>query len=628
MGDAFFSKYINNADRVIRNLLSSSDIMAEEKRQCVVAFLDSLYKNSFTDDMYSPINNIITIASAEFIDKVYCEIECKNVLSKDDVDLARRLCVRQTNNFGYINDNCISVSSIRFDQPTVFVDTVVARYSSQQLYEQTKSIDDEISLILNNESDYAVAITSLSNEECVSLNKLLNSLDSAVEECRNRGIDISSIRNKDTKEIRCLIEAYQKEKQEHDEATRKIDKLDSFIRMQERGNDYKNSIDELIASCDDLYELLNQCKKNNWEIGTLYCKKPTEYRKKYLHYREMMLVDNELVVLMSSDKTHEEKRITNLCVKQIEHIRTCRSKRWKVPELLVSDPGSVIAMNNEAAARKKHKRNVKIAFAFSGIALAFFVLLGLAISIKYNLQHTKFPFSPDSVVGQNYIEIVEELEDAGYTDVNAVPSVEGIQEPGSVISIGVENVDSVRAGTNYRNDAEITVYYSCEDREDVTNLLEKSSNLGYLRAYNEFLHYGFDASLVEEYSTDVNNNYQISSFVLNDVQYAGGECYIPSGSVVELHYYGLAISAYAYSASLIGDNYIEVYEQLSESGFDNIWFVRSDDLITGWITEDGSIYDITINGESFSEGDVYFHGDQVIIYVNTFQNHSYQYIDY
>ena len=65
-----------------------------------------------------------------------------------------------------------------------------------------------------------------------------------------------------------------------------------------------------------------------------------------------------------------------------------------------------------------------------------------------------------------------------------------------------------------------------------------------------------------------------------------------------------------------------------DAGFDNISFVRDDDLITGWITSDGSVSGITINGYGFEEGDEFYHADSVVIHVHTFSTHNYQYIDY
>lgn len=68
-------------------------------------------------------------------------------------------------------------------------------------------------------------------------------------------------------------------------------------------------------------------------------------------------------------------------------------------------------------------------------------------------------------------------------------------------------------------------------------------------------------------------------------------------------------------------NYLEVVKQLKENGFQNIKTIPIEDLVTGWITSDGEIEDITINGESnFTENTAYSPDAEIVISYHTFKS--------
>ncbi len=66
-------------------------------------------------------------------------------------------------------------------------------------------------------------------------------------------------------------------------------------------------------------------------------------------------------------------------------------------------------------------------------------------------------------------------------------------------------------------------------------------------------------------------------------------------------------------------NYLELKELFTDAGFTSIRFEKQEDLITGWITKDGSVESVTINGESdFSESVSYRIDAEVVIVYHTF----------
>lgn len=67
-------------------------------------------------------------------------------------------------------------------------------------------------------------------------------------------------------------------------------------------------------------------------------------------------------------------------------------------------------------------------------------------------------------------------------------------------------------------------------------------------------------------------------------------------------------------------NYEELAAVLEEAGFVNIQITADADLITGWVTKDGSIEEFTINGDKkFSEGDSYRPDADIVIIYHTFK---------
>ena len=81
-----------------------------------------------------------------------------------------------------------------------------------------------------------------------------------------------------------------------------------------------------------------------------------------------------------------------------------------------------------------------------------------------------------------------------------------------------------------------------------------------------------------------------------------GEAKTPSGSSIQK-----------------GRNYQDVYNQFKEKGFTNIRFEILDDLITGWLTKDGEVESVSVDGDAGYSADRWYPADvEVIITYHTF----------
>lgn len=70
-----------------------------------------------------------------------------------------------------------------------------------------------------------------------------------------------------------------------------------------------------------------------------------------------------------------------------------------------------------------------------------------------------------------------------------------------------------------------------------------------------------------------------------------------------------------------GRDYQSVYKEFEESGFTNIQFEVLDDLVTGWMTKDGEVESVSVDGNTGYSSDTWYPADvKVIITYHTFPN--------
>lgn len=75
------------------------------------------------------------------------------------------------------------------------------------------------------------------------------------------------------------------------------------------------------------------------------------------------------------------------------------------------------------------------------------------------------------------------------------------------------------------------------------------------------------------------------------------------------------------SSEYEGDNYQQVLNELKNAGFTNVQTAENPDLVVGWITKDGEVERVSINGDyDFEEGDIFPKDAKVLISYHTFKN--------
>ena len=74
------------------------------------------------------------------------------------------------------------------------------------------------------------------------------------------------------------------------------------------------------------------------------------------------------------------------------------------------------------------------------------------------------------------------------------------------------------------------------------------------------------------------------------------------------------------SKEVEGKNYSEIVDHFKQQGFTDIKTEKIEDLVTGWLTKDGEVENVTINGLSDFEKESIFEPDaKIVVFYHTFK---------
>lgn len=127
-------------------------------------------------------------------------------------------------------------------------------------------------------------------------------------------------------------------------------------------------------------------------------------------------------------------------------------------------------------------------------------------------------------------------------------------------------------------------------------------------------------TVVEKTTEDKSKNQLVSGIALNNNIFTAGKCYLQKSIAIRIEYYVLMVALGDKASSFKGKQYSNVVSDLKAKGFTNIQLQRTNTLINGWITKEGSIKAFSVNGDSdFDATDTFYFDDQIVIIVNTFR---------
>lgn len=244
------------------------------------------------------------------------------------------------------------------------------------------------------------------------------------------------------------------------------------------------------------------------------------------------------------------------------------------------------------------------------------------------------PFDAKSLQGGQYQNAVDRFTAIGVTDIELIPVTDNLTSrdiDGRVKEVLVDGQKIFSVGQAYPLASKVKIYYysvpenlifipfSSDDFEESNykDVLSRARAAGFVNIELipiEDLITGWvtKPGEVESVSIDGNTSFTKGDTYLSDVKFSityhvkpgEGETLPPYSTETEDATNMIRIDFS--SDDLEGDNYKDVLVRLEKAGFTNITAEPLGDLITGWVSDEGEVKSVAINGRtSFSSGESY-----------------------
>ncbi len=230
--------------------------------------------------------------------------------------------------------------------------------------------------------------------------------------------------------------------------------------------------------------------------------------------------------------------------------------------------------------------------------------------------------SSKQFIGQEHNSVRAELERRGFTNIEEKEVTTGWSKDNTINTIEVNGSNYFGADDHFDPDAAIKIQYSSSGRVNITDYVFQLNNKNYGDLLLALQQKGFkDITLENETTEDRSLDKKVSKLLFNHAEYTydGGDCYIPQDTSIRIIRYVIKEIELGFSSEEVkGQNYTEVVKQLKDKGFKNITLKRTNDVVAGLITKEGSIKSMEIAGyESYSEMSKVEYDNEIIIIVNT-----------
>ena len=549
----------------------------------------------------------------------------KERIDQTSLDKLEEACKQQITNVSCCKTKQWPIPSLRVsDLEGLFAKVRTEKTRVQQsnnTINSAKSIDAYFAKKLND-------VDSLSSKDYEMLLSKLEEYKALLLVCGNMNIEITDLKYTDTVKLEETIIQYKKKYEEKKQFRDEISNLDAEICQLNNAWIYDYSlIDQLIDLNDKMIQAISKYKAQGWELPKIKCDDPAISTKKFRHYKKMIETDSDICLLKGKNSSTVKKRLCELCKSQIDNISFCATNRWPVPRLKERYVKDLLGKTER---QLKTKRITLIKRVIIGSLVAI-ICIALIIVAVYESNHAKFPYSFEDVEGEDYSEVLEEIEEAGFEVVKTTEVSVGFYPSDSVINVTVDGERCEKK--KYKKDAPIVIYYSSRGRNEITSIVEDWKEDDYKDVKEKLEDEEYIVILNPTKSNTPSNNSHINSIRVNGVEYKSGDCFVPSGCSIEINFYETVKRISKGSSDLVGEDYSDVREMLNDDGFMQIRFVRIDDIDLSFnslknAAKHRTVEKVIIDGqEAFEKGDVFNENTEIDIYVHTYINGEYEYID-
>lgn len=226
----------------------------------------------------------------------------------------------------------------------------------------------------------------------------------------------------------------------------------------------------------------------------------------------------------------------------------------------------------------------------------------------------------DEFIGRDYAEVVADLTDSGFTNVQAQSIRTGWEKPNTVASVTVNNRLDYSIDDTFPPDTKIVVKYYSDDRVDLSETLKDYSKTNYEEIIESLKANGFHSiTTTRVFCEEIEKNKLISTLQFNEKEFTSGDCYLPKNASIIISYYYLRICIGKTEDDFDDLQYTEAVSYLMEKGFSNVRLLRANDI--RWYSvlhSEGDVKSITINGkDTFTETDLFGFDSEIVIVVHT-----------
>lgn len=586
--DIRYDEYLKKGTEKIVEIFSSSDVSEREREAVINAFSDELISNIGDTSKLNDCELLIYSVSLRYIDEYLSSILASNGVSYSEFDKAIKHCGREieiVQLFGVRGWNLPKLNNADMDKcEKVLRSRQESTSISSKIQEEDRRIDGLLQTAQN----------ELSTSVCDEALRLLEELSSDIEICKQKKLSVPTISNKDKKKIAKHLTEIRKVAEQKENLHKSMYEVD--LRIHDILSMPKLSPkqwDEVVTLCQRQTALLTDCMKRQWPMPSLRHANTNELITKYKHYLHMNVLDKAISSsrsLLSGSKQY--KVFFSNCTQLSNCIETCRKNNWAIPDFDNADPTCI---SEEVRAEKNQKDRVKkikryIYLVLAGVAtVAILIMVSI---VKYREGKVQIPFDSSYAKGESLSLIYEELEEAGFENIQKVADTSGWLDDNEVIAVSIDNQDSYSKDSYKEPDVSIVITYSSPDRIYVADILEGWKDTEYKDVIVKLEEAGFTNIVTTEIDTSDKENDQITAAIeLNGLDFSNEHCYIPQNAPITISYYALKIGIGNDSVQFIGQDYEAVVASLEESGFAN---VQTEEICTGW-AKGNTVIGVNIN---------------------------------
>ena len=394
------------------------------------------------------------------------------------------------------------------------------------------------------------------------------------------------------------------------------------------------TVDQVIRLCQTHDVLTAQLQEQGWENARTMDRNLGSIRNRFSCYQQMIEVDASIEEQIRQNSQIPDEEINHgpviaLLTKQEALISKCKQSLWPLPSLMVKHPTAERLAHQEkvqkqkafqeekerqlekaaAAARKRMEIKYRLIVGAIGVcALMVGIVICIGLSRKGKIQ---FPFSKEYALGSNAVELQEELTELGFTDIKMVADDSGWKKDDTILEMTVDDQVAFEKGKYYKPETKIIIYYSSQNRIDVSPVLEGWDSSKYQDVQRDLKDAGFTNITVDDVDGSSKDHDQlVAKILLNGQEYYGGDCFLPASAPIVITHYTYKIKIGADQMTFIGQNHTAVVEKLKKDGFMNV----HEQKITGGWAKGNSVVGVLVNGSAeFTDSDGVLPNSKILV---------------